>query len=213
MEAFQLSFHKWGSRGPTSQHSSRNAYGWSPQELKSQTRVITHLWNQLIPTKMASNHVMYIPMYPRVPTLPWTSFPSISLTARPRSEMRMWPFRNKSKSPTTTTTAFRLLSHRADSFVMLSFVTAGTAFFHVMTFPSALHVSEPFIFKLRGTGRRHWRGYIVSKLPEVIISVSYLPLLCFLVFPKYLPYYFLVSITVLITWNSCQVNHLCYFLG
>lgn len=36
-------------------------------------------------------------MYPRVPTLPWTCSPSFSLTARPRSEMRMWPFRNKKK--------------------------------------------------------------------------------------------------------------------
>lgn len=70
-EAFRPSFRKWGSRGPTSQRSCRSAYGRSPQELESQTRVITHLCTSGIgwfPQKW--HQILVLRVYPCIPGCP-----------------------------------------------------------------------------------------------------------------------------------------------
>lgn len=175
-EAFRLSSHKWDSRGPTSQRSSHNAYGWSPQELKSQTGVLTQLWNQ-----WHQICVMYLPMYPRVPTLPWTSFPSISRTARPRSEIRMWPYRkqqNKEKVQTyrnqpDSLTICYLTQHIL--FLVLAFYSTDLFLVEVSAHP-CMKMIHSFSSCMRGGTRR--RAYIFP------IFVSYWPLLCLLMFPK-----------------------------
>lgn len=157
--------------------------------------------------------VMYVPMYPRVPTLPWTSFPSISLTARPRSEMRMWPFREKikkSKHALNQATVW-LLSHTSDSFVTLSLVAAATDLFMVWNFA---HDSCKWLihFKAVRDRKETLERLHIFQTPRG----NYLSVNCHsFIFKSFQNTYHSTSLsaTVLITRNSCQVNYLCYFLG
>lgn len=135
-EALRPSFHKWGSRGPTSQRSCRSAYGRSPQELESQTRVITHLWNQLIPTEMASN-LNPVCIYPCTPGCPPCHEPASHPSAwqpGPGHRCGCDLSGKKKKSKYTLKQPDSLISYTADSLFLSAWLQQKFGFSPTTTF-------------------------------------------------------------------------------